>query len=97
MNDLPCEIIREIVRFLPTQDCIVLSQTCIRMRIICLEYLTKYGKNVNLNRILKKMKKYDFYDYYILNNKNDKHIGVVFKIYELKAQFNDITRKRFSD
>ncbi len=93
MNHLPYEIIREIISFLQTDDCIVLSQTCIKMRIICLEYLTRYNKNCKLNSILKKMKKYDFYDYYILNNKENKHIGIVFKLYDLKARFNNVYKK----
>ncbi len=96
MNDLPYDIIREIIGFLSTSECIILSQTCIKMRIICLEYLTRYNKNVTLNRILKKMKKYDFYDYYILSNKNNKHIGLVFKLFELKAEFNNIYKKAIS-
>lgn len=93
MDDLPYEVIREIISFLPVNNCIVLSQTCVKMRIICLEYLTRYNKNAELNRILKKMKKYDFYDYYILGNKNSKHIGIVFKLFELKAVLNSIYKK----
>lgn len=96
MNDLPYDIIREIISFLSTNECITLSQTCIKMRIICLEYLTRFNRNVTLIRILKKMKKYNFYDYYILSNKNNKHIGLIFKLFELKVEFNNIYKKEIS-
>lgn len=90
MNKLPNEIIYEITRFLPVEDCISLSQTCIKMRVLCLEYLTRFSKNKKLNKILKKMKSYDFYDYYILKNKQDKHLEIMFNLYELKAKFSTL-------
>lgn len=89
MEFLPYEIIFNIISYLSCKDCISLCQTNYHLRTLCLSYLTRYNKDKTVNKVLKKMKKYNFYDYYILDNKHNKN-DIIFNLYELKALTNKV-------
>ena len=71
MENLPKELIYHILDFIDIKDCIKLSQTCSKMRDICLKYITipKYSKIVN--NLFLDMRKFDFYDYDIIISKDE--------------------------
>lgn len=90
MQDLPYVVVREILDYLSVDEVIKLSQVNRNFRNICLEFLTKHDRNPDLDYILKKMRKHNFYDYYILNNRNNHNIDIFCNIYELSVMFNAI-------
>lgn len=85
MDHLPYEIILHIVSFLPSKDSIRLSQVGSKFRAICLTYLTRQREEnkIGLNNVFRNMRKYDFYDYYIINDENSSEI--FFNLYEVNA------------
>lgn len=71
MENLPKELTYRILDYTDIKDCISLSQTCSRMRDICLKYITipKYSRI--MNNIFLDMRKFDFYDYDIIISKEE--------------------------